>query len=928
MPSSDEVNKALQLMRKREANHEYFFSKLASPDWIEPLDQAGIFSSPPDAKQEGTSISFPFWPEAEYLSRMAGAEPEKVLSIMLKTPQTTNIRVHDYFARAAAVMPGGLAAKWANRECKWLETQQYLVFLLPDSLGKLCQHLAQSGEGKAALRLFHSLFRITDRGKEFWDIKSLLEPWQYEKTIKETYPSILKATGVIGFRQLCNLLDKTLAEGSDENGRTDLSWAMRAAIEPHEQNVSHSSIRDILIDAVRDAGDFLVTQLGRGSEGVLLELDRKEKTLFRRLRLYFLAEHGELFSDEAQIATVSRENFFDSGVFHEYTRLLRNTFPRLRSDLQNQILSWISEGPDVKPSFEDSDLQEKRKQGWQVRWLSILKEVLSPEWRSHYDKLVETIGQPEYPDLLSYSTSGWGLSSPKTDRDLQSMSAKEIAGFLLAWEPMKGWNNPVPEGLGRALQRAVSSSPAKFEATLKDFQGVEATYARAIVQGFEEAAKRDERLSWESVIDFLSWLISRPRDSTKIGSSPLERDPHWGWARRAVASLLGTSFEKDLMPRSLRTVCWALVRQLTDDPDPTPSDEADSSMDAATYSINTTRGEAMHAVIRYALWIRRGLDSSNSKGAGVRSTFEEMPEVREVLEWHLSPENDQSSAVHAVYGQWLPWLILLDRAWVGAHLKSIFPKDEASVRLRNAAWKTYLTFCHAYNDSFQVLQDEYSSALAHLNDAPDKYGHMGDPNVHLGEHLILFAGRGLISPSDESGLCFKFFKHTSDTTAAHALISIGQLLKNQAKEVPQEVVGQFRAMWELLLKSTKLAIGKQTLQAFGWWFASGCFDPSWSLNFLLEVLRLAGGVDADFAVAERLAETVSSDPADSLRALRALIAADKEGWHILGWKESARAVLRVAMANTRTAEEARLTIHILGAKGNLEFRDLLQEQPR
>ena len=47
---------------------------------------------------------------------------------------------------------------------------------------------------------------------------------------------------------------------------------------------------------------------------------------------------------------------------------------------------------------------------------------------------------------------------------------------------------------------------------------------------------------------------------------------------------------------------------LTEDEDPTPHHEAHyggSTMEPFTLAMNTIRGEAMEAVIRYALWFRR-----------------------------------------------------------------------------------------------------------------------------------------------------------------------------------------------------------------------------------------------------------------------------------------------------------------------------------
>jgi hypothetical protein len=43
--------------------------------------------------------------------------------------------------------------------------------------------------------------------------------------------------------------------------------------------------------------------------------------------------------------------------------------------------------------------------------------------------------------------------------------------------------------------------------------------------------------------------------------------------------------------------------------------------------------------------------------------------------------------IRSVYGQWLPWLILMDRAWTEQNLERIFPEDESLAELRDAAWR-------------------------------------------------------------------------------------------------------------------------------------------------------------------------------------------------------------------------------------------------
>jgi hypothetical protein len=72
MPTDQQVAKAIELMRKSGGNHEYFFEKLSSPEWIKPLAARGRFDHPPPTEHIGTAYRFPPWPEGQYLLRMAG----------------------------------------------------------------------------------------------------------------------------------------------------------------------------------------------------------------------------------------------------------------------------------------------------------------------------------------------------------------------------------------------------------------------------------------------------------------------------------------------------------------------------------------------------------------------------------------------------------------------------------------------------------------------------------------------------------------------------------------------------------------------------------------------------------------------------------------------------------------------------------------
>ena len=150
MIAPETVKKALDAI-KRSADYQYFFSQLKSPDWLRPLWDAGLFRAPPAPTKDGNYISFPSWAESRYLARMGSRAPEIVLDIILKMPETENVRVHEDVIEAALSMPPPVAAKLTDKIRAWLNSRR--LPLLPEALGQLISHLARGGQVSEALEL-------------------------------------------------------------------------------------------------------------------------------------------------------------------------------------------------------------------------------------------------------------------------------------------------------------------------------------------------------------------------------------------------------------------------------------------------------------------------------------------------------------------------------------------------------------------------------------------------------------------------------------------------------------------------------------------------------------------------------------------------------------------------------------------------------
>src|SRR5207248_3647687 len=111
-------------------------------------------------------------------------------------------------------------------------------------------------------------------------------------------------------------------------------------------------------------------------------------------------------------------------------------------------------------------------------------------------------------------------------------------------------------------------------------------------------------------------------------------DPDWTWTRQSIARLLRDGCERIAanIPFDSRALVWDLISTLTNDQNPSVDYERNraGSLKPITLSINTTRGEAMHAVIAYAAWIHRHLAQGDQQGFGA------MPEVATLLETRLA----------------------------------------------------------------------------------------------------------------------------------------------------------------------------------------------------------------------------------------------------------------------------------------------------
>jgi len=925
-PDSDaDRRRVAELIRRSTPNHEYFFEKVADPAWLTVLAKEKFFRKPLGPERGEGWIRFPFWPESRSLVRLAEHAPDDVFAIATRIGRTENVRVHEDLLRVAAQLPGKNAATLVRREARWLRQYSGHLMSLPDAAGDVLAHLAREQQLNAAYEFARAVLAVMPAEEPTATRRravARMNEYSYGRMLDRAWPALAEADPQRAFRFLCDRLADVIEIGYTEGDvGYDLTSTWRSAIEDHAQNLGHSLL-DLLVDVARDRA-LELAQTAPGLALVLKDLRRRKQPLFARLAMHVISTNGT----SAQVAQVLTDASlaYRTETWHEWGELLRDGFARLSDVEQQRVLDTIDAGParELTPGHEArgitaSDLAQSDRYTRLKRY-AVIRGHLSGDAQDESQKLQDEFGEPDHPTFLSYMSSWTGPTSPFSGDDLRGMDPAAVAQALRTWTPDDGGESPSPEGLGRLLEEVVAGDAPAFATEARAFKALDATYVRAVLGGLKAAAKEGVAFAWSPVLELAEWLVVQPL-SEEDESDDRERDTHWGWARKELASLLSRGFAEGAaeLPFELRDPVWALLKALVEDPDPTLRRErlarADK-LDPVTLSINTTRGEAMHAVVRYAFWVERTL----GRGAGFNGEVS-IPEVAAVLDERLNVDVEPSLAVRAVFGQWFAQLVRMDIGWATKLAPRVFPTEPEQAAFFNAAWDAYIVSNAPYTDVFAIVRDAYALAVERLDSDVDSSSLIGDPRKQLGDHLVMFRIRGDMDADD---LFETFWQKAPVELRQEVLRSAGWRLE-KSEELPSHIVERLVATWEWILREAGTS-DAAVLESFGAWMGTRALDGRWLLEQALAALRRGIYLEPDFVVYRAAARLAPEEPSLVVEVLDLMVRNDPEDWSLHGSTDEVRDALEAALAggDEATRRRARALIDILGARGMTMFRDLV-----
>lgn len=937
-PSKQDMEKLRQQVPNNRFTYGYFFQRLASPGWLQPLAENGFFTDPPEPfvdAEKGTK--FPWWPQSGYLARMAQLDPATVRGIIQRISDTRNITVNDDFLDAAIAMPHAVSVQLVPKVLMWIDSG----LRLPKKVGPLFRKLSEGGELDAALRLAAKLLAIRpdpraaesqdETIRAFLRPRTLLDTWDLKQVLFEDVPALVRASEQRALELLCDLLAEAVRLSQPNRGEPeweDYSYSTKPALDP--ECLNDDELDDVLIAAVRDASIQIVAS-GRATLREIVEcLEKRKWRIFRRLALYVLREHPQM--DPALVAErlTDPQWIRDHTQKREYKLLAEQCFPILTSAEQEKLLAAIDKGLDrtvFRQELQQEEVDRYSKQ-WQLDQLAPVKAHLSHEWFRRFDALVAEVGSPDnYKEIPQMQAGFFEPTSPITEADLGQMNVPELKEYLRSWRPTDGIFNPSMEGLGGKLSKVVAADPKRFAQEAPLFCGLDPTYIRHVLRPFAEAVKQGEVIDWGPVLELCQWVADQPKTIPGRQARHFESDPDWGYARRAICDLLSAGFQKDSIPPELRMGTWHIPERLVEDTDPTPEEEAghpEPSWASDLLVRSGIRGEAFCAIMQYALWLRR--HTATVKGAVAPVNFEDMPEVRTVLERHLDIQHDPSPNVRAQYGRWLPWLYNLAPQWTERQLRAIFPREQGLEAFRKAAWLGYVSF-KPYGPVFQVLRHEYEHAIESIS--RDGEDNRADRDEHLASHLVVMYCRGLIDLKENGNLLERFYQRAPGKLRGFVLDHVGRSLKETEGPADEKIMERLKTLWENRLSEAQSRGLSQDvideLSWFGTWFVCERFSDEWCLDQLRASLRVVGTAQPVHSVVERLAKMSQAKPVEAVECLAAIAEHARDDWWIFGWRDHARDILSDALASQDAiaAKAAVELINRLAARGYHEFRSLL-----
>jgi hypothetical protein len=334
-------------------------------------------------------------------------------------------------------------------------------------------------------------------------------------------------------------------------------------------------------------------------------------------------------------------------------------------------------------------------------------------------------------------------------------------------------------------------------------------------------------------------------------------------------------------------------------------------------------------LLEYACWVAKHLQQEQEGRQIVPGGLESMPEVREMLEWQIGPDNS-CFETFAIIGTRFNLLYWIDETWLNKNAPRIFDLDkieqDPSKAFGWAAWNAFLTWVPIHVEYYKILRKQFIYAVEHVSEVALDEKSDKTPIHELGEHLVILYGRGDLKAIGDEKLIFDFLQKAPHNVKSKTMAYIGDSLDDK-ETVSEEIIKRLMELWDFYWPK----LGEEDAKAnprsglFRKWLTCKKFPDKWCLDQLEDYLKFAPTPDFSEPIVKRLVDLADKNIEQVTRILDIMARGDKEGWRVYSWHKEAKKILKLAMQSGGNARLlAEKLIDYLGRhRGYIEFGELL-----
>ena len=794
-----EIIKTLPNLLKPEAMRAYFFKKLDSPTWLEPLKDEGWFD--PEGQPTSQEVPHPpgyylapIWHALGYVEKVS-THPDTPVGTVVKIVNDVVTYINN---NQEQIMPA--ATVWhLVKIINILPTErlerQHITFmdwalhsgpplLVTDEIGEtLLPKLLNRGTKELVLGL----------------LEVMLKDYESISVIEKQGEAIVELCGVkavhVALKHIQNLI------AADAN--------TFVLLQPIEVGSSQDSDLDYYEELLVRFTSSLFRFAESDSIAETVEaLLQESHEILRRIALTAVTHH---YPNLKQLFWGWQGNpLKDISLKPELYQLLQTNCRTFDESEIEQILHWVESAQDVV-SADDDENRLKAMADSKREWLAALMETGNEKVVSAY-QAYEQINP---------------ANSPVTGTELFDRSNAQIADFLKGFEQkgISGQSIPTKRELAETLEECVALNPQRFADDLQPFQDVRNFYQYWILHGFLKAWREKRAFDWAKLLEFIHQIISSEQFWTK------HHETHYGHSNWifAAAKLIesGTrddthAFDVQGLPLAEK-ILLVLVEKV---------ELGHSTIKSVpTAVVNSDRGKVFSAMVNYALRFAR------TNGNGPESRWPKA--IRADFTKRLDRKVEPSFEFSFTLGAYLPNLLYLDKAWLIENIDRIFPQhDEYHWHV---AFSGYLFYSRQSSEVIYSLfkkHGHYQRAISSdfcdqqvdarvLPETPVVYldRQQIDRKVDrvvrekLVSHICLGWMKGWETLDDETSLIYQLV-HSDNPNLLSALIHFfWRRRDNLPEEMKAKVRSAWRALFEALSQKSNIAEYQGVLSRLSRWVA-------------------------------------------------------------------------------------------------------------